>query len=143
MLFGQWTSGLLVEGLGPGGWASLNYTLDRSLGSLNLQFRAGSGVLRLSDFEQRFNPDLTFPLGLEVGYGGKHQVLAGAGAVPTGIIYASDQGKTRNWKTHYYLMAGYKLRLKNRLYMKLAYSPLFENHHFRNWAAAGVGYYLR
>lgn len=142
-IYGQWTSGLLFEGFGPGGWASLNYTLDRDIDPVKIQMRAGAGLLRLTDFENRFNPDLSFPLGLEAGYGEQHRVLAGGGIILTGVVRFFENSKRRQWQTHYYLMAGYKLLLKNGWYLKVAYTPLFERGYFRNWGTAGIGYYLR
>lgn len=139
-IYGQWTSGLLLEALGPGGWGSLNYTLQRDLNPVHLRVRAGAGLLRLSDFENRFNPDLTFPLGLELGYGKKHQVFAGGGAALSSIVRFSENDKRRQWNTHYYLTAGYKLLLKKGLYLKVGYTPLLEKGYFRHWGAAGLGY---
>lgn len=142
---------LFVEGLGPGGYGSINYEYeglrltDDPKNEWRLTFSAGLSTYHLFDFESRFNPDLIIPLGVHLCWGNRHQVKGGIGVIPSAIVMATPNVKHRAFNTAFNLRVGYRYRIPvgkgKDLTIGLHYTPVLEYHrYFRHWGGIQIGY---
>lgn len=143
----QKKNNIFIEGFGAGGYYSLNY--GRSLVEKKayiLSARLGLSTYHIRDFQDKFNPDLIIPLGLELSCGRQHQIVAGFGNTFTALVQTDDQTfePSRYWNSSGYLSLGYRFRKTGSPYFfGLSYSPLLERYQsFRHWGALAIGRFL-
>jgi hypothetical protein len=133
-----------VEFLGTGGRNSINY--ERAVWQkkkLAAAIRAGVGSYRLRDFELKFNPDITVPVGVNVFYGHKHKALLGVGETfSSTVLYdAGKRKKIRDGETSTTFCVGYAYEHKSGLLFRIAYTPVLQSQKtLIQWGGVSVGY---
>ncbi len=136
---------VFLETAGTSVFWSLNY--ERDLGIVNqFQFkgRVGFSFMNLYDFERKFNPNLTFPLSLQVLYGKeKHFIEVGASFVPSTVSFfnANTLSKETALNLSSGGIVGYRFHKKgNRMNYRIFYAPLWEYFKsYKHWGGASVG----
>ncbi|MCP4440435.1 MAG: hypothetical protein GY810_15940 [Aureispira sp.] len=137
---------LYVEGLGIGGFGSINYErilFDIPQHKISLSGRLGVGTYNFLDYNHHFNPDLIFPIGIYAFYGKTHHAELGIGYILSTIVQASRSLQPiRKANTHLSFSIGYRYQKNSKgLFIGLRYSPIIEFYkHFKHWGAAYVGY---
>lgn len=137
---------IVLDAGGIGGYGSLNY--ERPFWAKQdffLSYRVGFSMYRFRDYERKFNPDLLFPITLQVGWRFKsHQVVAGVGQTISSIVQASSdfQSKERNNGLNANFIIGYRFqRIGKPFSVQIAYTPLFEHYaRWRQWGSLSFGY---
>ncbi len=140
----QKKNSLFIEGFGAGAYYSLNYgRLLFKKDKYFLSARIGLSSYHFRDFQDKINPDFIIPLGIQVGYGQQHQVIAGFGNTFTSLVQTSSSNfePERKWNSSGFLFGGYRFRKNESLYFfELTYFPLFERYrNFRHWGALVIG----
>lgn len=137
---------IYAEALGNGGYGSLNYECQFYTfrqHKISWSARLGMGSNNLIDFENRFNPDLIFPVGIHSYYGKNHQLELGINSMLSLIVqYKPDLYPYRKIHSHLGFSIGYRYRqLPKGLIAGIRYTPILEFYkHYRHWAAVYVGY---
>lgn len=131
---------------GTGGYGSFNY--ERNILEKNNYFLSGKigfSFIRLKDYETEFNPDLLFPITIQVGRRFKnHHAIIGVGQTVASIVQASSDfsKKIRNHSLSGNLVAGYRFQKRGKpLSIQVSYTPLFLQYkRFRHWGGLSIGY---
>ena len=138
---------LYVEGLGPGGYGSVNYERAVThIRGVHVHARVGLGAERFKDFTRAFNPDLTFPIGVLFTRGQRWQPEMGGGATITSFVYPDvrDFLPERRQALHVWLNAGVRYAPAFQgLLFRAGYTPLIEFGRWRHWGGLSVGYMFR
>ncbi len=130
---------------GIGGYGSINYEQSFfKMKQLTLAARVGITTYHINDFQNKFNPDLLFPLTFKISYGKKHKAEIGAGETFTFIVYADEANfkPERKLNTHTHFLIGYRYQPAKRGVMTgIAYTPILEfNRYIKHWAGVSIGY---
>lgn len=139
---------ILLDIGGIGGYGSLNYEYSFfEKKNIILSSRIGFSFFRFKDFERKFNPDLLFPLSIQLRKKWKnHAVLVGVGQTISSIVKTSNDfsRKIRKNRLNGNLSLGYRFQKKSKpFFFQITYTPLFERYErFRHWGGLGVGYNL-
>ncbi|MCD6366573.1 MAG: hypothetical protein J7L46_03435 [Bacteroidales bacterium] len=135
---------IFAEGLGSGGYGSLNY--EHAIfkkNDLTVAARFGIGTYNFFDFTNRFNPDVILPITVSTFYGKNHHVEFGIGQTVTSIVQAnSDFHPERENSFNGTFFMGYRYQKQmGGISFRILYSPIIEkNKYFRHWGAISVGY---
>lgn len=132
-----------VDFSGVSSIASINY--ERVLlkkDKLNMLARIGLGSIHLNDFTRRFNPDLLVPIGLYWTYGRRVMAEVGAGGTFTSIAYPDERTfkPSRRSKVHGWCSVGIRGRITDRIWLRAAFTPIFEFGRVTRAFELGVGY---
>ncbi len=129
---------------GPGGYGAVHYEHTFTLNSFfALRPRVGFSFLRLKDYRNTFNPDLCFPLGINVTYGNKHMAEIGFGNTYTSVVQANtNSSPTRSSSFHGSAHIGYRYQKPTGgLLFRIGYVPLWEQYNsLRHWGVLTVGW---
>ena len=141
-------SNVVLDIGGPAGILSVNLEKNILNFSRRIQLNAifGIGSFRIVDYEQRINPDLIVPMGLQVLTGShKHKVIIGLGSTYANIVMLDEIGnKKRRSTLNLYGKIGYRLNhVTGKSYLQLCYVPIIEQiNGFRHWAGLSLGFKL-
>jgi len=136
---------LFIEAGGYGGYGSVNYEyLVAKINKFKFSTRAGFSTYHLNDYTTNFNPDLVFPLGVNVYFGTKHNLDLGLGQTIASIVYADnltyEPNRTVNFNSNFSIGYRYQ-KTDGRLMLKVAYAPIIEaNKMFTHGALLDFGY---
>lgn len=135
------TKSVLIEFGGSGGYGSLQFEHKFfSLKKHQLSYRIGFSTYKLIDFEQKFNPDLIFPLCLSYYFGTKHQVEIGTGLNFVSIPVLESFEKKRQNSISGHALIAYRIETHKNWIYKIAFTPLFEKEKtFRPWFGVSFG----
>lgn len=138
---------LYLEAGGIGGYGSFNYERLFPLPSdFDLSIRAGLSTSRVLDFHQKFNPDLLFPIALNVHHGSVFRVHLGVGQIIANNVTANPKTGDAQRKTHLHtaFVVGMRYHKEgNRWMVGLSYTPILEfQKAFRHWGAVSVGWFF-
>ena len=131
---------------GIGGFGAFNY--ERHLFSKNKNFlsaKLGVSFYRFKDYERDFNPDLLFPLSLQIGRKFEsHHAIFGIGQTLSSIVTASanfDSKIRKNEWSGSFILA-YRFRKTDKpFFFQIAYTPIFEHYKsWRQWGGLSIGY---
>jgi hypothetical protein len=136
---------VFLETAGTSMFWSLNF--ERGLGVVkNFQFkgRVGFSFMNLYDFERKFNPNLTFPISLQVLYGKEnHFIEVGTSLVTSTVSYfdADELAKKTDLNLSVGGIVGYRFHKKGtRMNYRIFYAPLWEYFQsYKHWGGASVG----
>ncbi|MDX2360985.1 MAG: hypothetical protein QNK23_09275 [Crocinitomicaceae bacterium] len=140
-----------VEALGIGGLGSINYERFVFMKSkFTLGVRLGLSTHRMTDFRNKFNPDILVPISVNAMYGGKHRIEIGVGTTYSSIVYATAEFvPERETAMHGNVYLGYRFQfytkkpfLKNAkgFLFRIGYSPIFEYFSsIRHWGGLSFG----
>jgi len=137
---------IYVEGLGIGGYVSINYEgvfFEEQSKEISLSGRIGVGVNNFIDYQNKFNPDFLLPIGVYAFYGKNHHVEIGVSHILSLIVQASPQFEPYHTvNSHMSFSIGYRYQNSPKgFFAGLRYSPILEFYkHFRHWGSAYVGY---
>lgn len=134
-----------LEIAGIGGYGSLNYeNVQYQKNNFMLSIRSGISTYHLTDFMNKFNPDIIIPLAVNVLYGKNHLVEFGFGQTITNIVYSDPINfmQNRSTKLSSNLTLGYRYQKKQGgIVFRGGYMPIIENNkYFRHWAGISFGY---
>jgi hypothetical protein len=123
--------------------ASINY--ERVLlkkDKFSVSARIGFGSIHLKDFTRRFNPDLLVPLGLYGTYGRWLMAEVGAGGTYTSITYPDELTfePSRRSNMHGWCSVGMRGRITDHLWLRAAFTPIFEFGRVTRAFELGIGY---
>ena len=136
---------VFLEAAGTSMFWSLNYERDLvTFKQFQLKGRIGFSFMNLYDFERKFNPNLTFPLSLNVLYGNeKHFIEVGAALVPNTVSFfnADILAKETVLKLSGGGIVGYRFHKKGkRMNYRIFYAPLWEYFEsYKHWGGASRG----
>jgi len=136
---------IFIEGLGIGGYGSLNYERIIPLEEkINLSLRIGLSTYQITDYTRDLNPDIIIPAGINASYGKKHRVTLGIGQTIVNTVQANNTTfePERTTVLHPNFSIGYRFhKSTGGLYFNLTYTPLIEYYkYFRHWAGIAIGY---
>jgi len=140
-----------IEALGIGGLGSINYehfVFEKNRFIIGV--RLGLSTYRITDFRNKFNPDVIIPISVNFLYGTKHKLEIGLGNTYTNTVHAGlDLSPERETAIHGNAYIGYRLQfltkkpiLKNinGFVIRIGYSPLFEYFRsVRHWGGLSFG----
>ena len=134
-----------LEIAGIGGYGSLNYeNVLYQKNNFMLNIRSGISTYRLTDYMNKFNPDIIIPLAANVLYGKKHCVEFGLGQTLTTIVYSNPINfeKSRSNQVSSNGTLGYRFqKSEGGIVFRGGYMPIVENNkYFRHWAGVSFGY---
>jgi len=133
-----------LEAGGTGGYGSLNY--ERLLpfkNNFHITARIGFSTIKIKDFNQKLNPDVLIPIGINAFYGLNHKIQIGFGQVFANTVRANLQGETvRQTNLHTYFTIGYRYQKESsRFLFGINYTPILEfQETFRHWGGLTIGY---
>ncbi|MFN5417994.1 MAG: hypothetical protein ACK5B9_13125 [Flavobacteriia bacterium] len=135
------TKAVLIELGGLGGYASLNFEHKFfNKQKSNFSYRIAFGTYKWIDFEEKFNPELIFPLSFSYYYGKKHQIELGTGLTFVSIPVAEDFEKKRQNSISGHFILAYRLETNKNWIYKIAFTPMFEKEKgFRPWFGLSFG----
>lgn len=136
---------VFIEALGVGGYGSINYErIVPTKTQVNFGIRAGLSVMRIRDFNYKFNPDIVIPFAVNFIYGTKHRAEIGIGQSLTNMVQANaESGEAeRNTSFHATASIGYRYQKQTGgLYIRVVYSPIYENYNrLRHWGGLSLGF---
>lgn len=132
-----------IEGVGIGGLGSINYErIFYTTAKFQLHGRIGISTINLNDFTDKFNPDLIFPIAVNLTYGNQHNVEIGIGQTYSNIVQAENGGVERNNSLSANFNIGYRYQKSNGgILFRCGYTPFIENYQrFQHWAGGSIGY---
>lgn len=138
-----------IEIGGPSVLASLNYNRNFILQEkIFLSLHLGIGAFHLKDFTNKFNPDITLPIGIDFNYifssysNGHFSASIGGGNTFTSIVILSNNfTPVRAIENSGFLKIGANWHFKKHFYIGLAYTPIFEKYKtLRHWGGLSIGY---
>jgi hypothetical protein len=134
-----------LEAAGIGGYGSLNFERIIKLNELfSLSARIGFSTNRIYDYNNKFNPDLLFPIAINGFFGKVHKVQLGLGQLVAFSIKANilngPPARETNFHTNFTL--GYRYQKQDsRIISGISYTPILEyNSSIRHWGAFTIGY---
>ena len=136
---------LYIEGIGIGGYGSLNYERTILLKSnLRMGLRIGLSTYNITDYTRKFNPDIIIPIAINGLYGNKHKIEFGFGQTISNIVKAnfSDLKPGRVTNLHANFTIGYRYQKDTGgVIFRISYTPLIEFYEsFRHWGGISIGY---
>lgn len=136
---------LYVEAGGTGGYGSMNYEkLITSQNHLRIVGRIGVGTYNILDFQNRLNPDVLFPIGINGVYGKSHSLEIGVGQTISTLVKVdqTDYLKRRKTSFHASFNIGYRYQPKKGGFLfRCSYTPIIENYnYYRHWGSVSFGY---
>lgn len=135
-----------LEAGGFGGFGSLNYErLVFTKDYFQVGSRLGLGLNRFKDFRNKFNPDISIPIGVNFAYGTRIKGEIGIGTTYTNIVHAGPSlGVERSSEIHGNLLIGVRFQKRERgALFRLGYSPIFEKFSkIRHWPYISFGWSL-
>ena len=143
---------LYLEIGGPSTITSLNYEMGLfQYNRLKLNARIGVGFTRLNDFYLNFNPDLTFPVGLNSTFllsdkkkGTLSFELMGGNTFSTFIRANHNYQPEREFDSHGYISIGPSWIFTKGVYTRLTYCLLLENYKTPfHWGGLSIGYIFK
>ena len=123
--------------------ASINYEcVLLKKDKLSVLARIGFGSIHLKDFTRRFNPDLLVPFGVYGTYGRRVMAEVGAGGTFTSIVYPDERTfkPSRRSKVHGWCSVGIRGSITGRIWLRAAFTPIFEFGHVTRVYELGIGY---
>lgn len=135
-----------VEGLGIGGYGSINYEgvfFQEESKKISLSGRIGIGTDNFIDYQNKFNPNVLLPIAVYAFYGRNHNVEIGISHILSLVVQVSPQFKPyRAVNSHMSFSIGYRYQnYPKGFFAGIRYSPILEFYkHFRHWGSAYVGY---
>ena len=134
-----------LEIAGIGGYGSLNYeNIPYQKNNFMLSIRSGISTYHLTDFMNKFNPDIIIPLAVNVIYGKNHCIEFGLGQTITSIVHSDPINfmQSRSIKLSSNLTLGYRYqKTQGGIVFRGGYMPIIENNkYFRHWAGISFGY---
>lgn len=123
--------------------ASINFErvlIERN--KFKMMARIGVGSIHLWDFTQRFNPDLLVPLGLYATYGRNPMAELGVGITCSNIVYPDERTfePARRSGLHSWFSVGIRGKITEQLWLRGAFTPIFEFGRIRRAFELGIGY---
>ena len=134
---------------GPSTIASINYEIGiLQYNRLQLNARLGLGSTRFKDFQLKFNPDLTIPLGINAmllladrNKGTLNMEFMGGNTFSTYVKANSNFHPHRESSNHGYLTIGPNWTFNTGFYTRLSYCLVFEYYHRAiHWGGLSLGY---
>ena len=131
---------------GLGGFGSINYENKIVLkNKFSLGIRCGFSTVHIVDFTRKFNPDLIFPVSVQLLYGLKHCIEVGVGQTlsnfPAVELEKSPiHTRITNFSTTF--TAGYRfIHQKTGIFFRCGYTPIIENNkYYKHWGGVSIGY---
>jgi hypothetical protein len=134
-----------VELFGAGGFGSINY--ERMLfGDKNFSFisRMGFSTYHLTDFTNKFKPDIILPFSFIGNFGRKYRAEFGSGITYTSIVQADlfNYKPSRKNRIHSNFTVGYRFqKYEGKMFYRIAYTPfLLDFKKYIHWGGMSVGY---
>lgn len=133
-----------IEALGAGGYGSINY--ERILFEKNfvkMGIRGGFSTYHITDYINRFNPDLIFPVSINAHFVYKqHTLVFCIGETISNIVHASKTDYQPERKTNFstFFDIGYAYEWRNGLCLGVGYTPIIYKQDYRNWFKLSFGY---
>ena len=130
---------------GAGGTHSMNYErVFRLMPGLDAAARGGFGFDNLVDFNDKFNPNIVFPVMAILTYGKNHKIEAGVGQTYSSTIETDvstgEPARMNNFNTTFNI--GYRYQNpEKRILVRAGYTPYIEyNERFVHWAGVSIGF---
>jgi hypothetical protein len=131
---------------GIGGFGSVNYENVIALkNKFSLGFRGGFSTVHLVDYTRKFNPDLIFPVSVQVLYGTKHRIEIGVGQTISNFPATNMEKnpihiRITNFSTTF--TVGYRFEHhKTGIFFRCGYTPIVEkNKYYKHWGEISIGY---
>ena len=137
---------IYAEAGGYGGVGSLNYErIIWSSHKFQIGPRIGLGCNRFKDFRDKFNPDISIPLGLTLAFGNNFKGEIGVGTTYTSTVYAAPGllPERRNLIHGNALIGMRYQKLGKGPLFRIGYSPIFETFsRLRHWPYLAFGWTL-
>lgn len=136
---------LYFEIMGVGGFISLNYErIILKKKKFKIGIRTGLGTYNISDYTNKFNPDIIIPLSLNGFYGNKHKIEFGIGQTISNIVHANNSKfiPERITEIHANFTIGYRYRKKQGHFIfRCNYTPIIEFYKYlKHSAGISIGY---
>jgi hypothetical protein len=136
---------IYTEAFGTAGYGSVNFErLIGTKGNMRIGFRGGLGTYNIYDFTGKFNPDLIFPLSLNMYLFEPHCVELGVGNTLSSIVQLRDAGwqPERQKRLSANFILGYRYyRNEGGLIIRIGYTPIIEFYRrLVHWGGISVGY---
>ena len=139
---------IYIEFGGAAGYGSINYELlIREKRKMKLSTSFGFGTYKMTDFQNRFNPDIMIPISIKAYVGHNHHIEFTLGQVFSSVIIADNVSYNPTRKNGFStsLSIGYRFQKEIPVTTyKVAYSPIIENNSILiHWFSIAIGKFIK
>ncbi len=133
--------GVFVEGLGPGGYWSLNYQVEQGFAHGNWEARIGLSSYKFTNPEGQFRPDLSLPFGFAYRWNKLDRVKIGGGITLNSIQEYHNGLLQRQLNLGTFAGVGIQFIRKQHWFAEINGYWLTTSNSFSNlWGGCSLGY---